>query len=122
MQPQQQSHHNLRPRRPTRQDDDTSDPSPLKESPATSENLGNNDHPPVEKFQSVEVQTADFEVPVIDMDDFERVGMNNKLNLLMAAINKVNTNFHLKIRECNERLHQCDSQITTKNSHTGESK
>ena len=41
------------------------------------------------------------EIPVIKMCDFEIVDMNNKLNLLMSAINKVNTNFHLKL----EALH-----------------
>ena len=33
------------------------------------------------------------EVPVVSMSDFEVVDLNNKLNLLMSAINKVNTNF-----------------------------
>ena len=37
------------------------------------------------------------EIPLIEMTDFETVNMDDKLNLLMSAINKVNTNFHLKI-------------------------
>ena len=36
------------------------------------------------------------EIPVINMEDFEVVDTNDKLNLLMAAINKINTNFHYK--------------------------
>ena len=36
------------------------------------------------------------EIPVVTMLDFEIVNTDDKLNLLMAAINKVNTNFHMK--------------------------
>ena len=34
------------------------------------------------------------EIPVVSMEDFKVVDMNDKLNLLMASINKINTNFH----------------------------
>ena len=36
------------------------------------------------------------EVPVISMEHFKEAEMNDKLDLLMAAINKINTNFHYK--------------------------
>ena len=36
------------------------------------------------------------EIPVISMEDFKQVQTDNKLNLLMVAINKINTNFHYK--------------------------
>ena len=39
------------------------------------------------------------QIPVINMEDFEVVDMNDKLNLLMSAINKINTTFHLKFEE-----------------------
>ena len=43
------------------------------------------------------VQTETGEIPVINMQDFQEVDMSDKLNLLMAAINKINTNMHLKL-------------------------
>lgn len=39
------------------------------------------------------------QIPVINMEDFEVVDMNDKLNLLTSAINKINTTFHLKFEE-----------------------
>ena len=36
----------------------------------------------------------EIEIPIMEMHNFEIVDMNDKLNLLMAAINKVNTSFH----------------------------
>ena len=41
------------------------------------------------------------EVPVIKMKDFSAVDMEEKLNLLMVAINKINTSFHHKFEELN---------------------
>ena len=38
-------------------------------------------------------ELRDREIPVINMKDFEEVDVGDKLNLLMAAINKINTNF-----------------------------
>ena len=35
--------------------------------------------------------------PVVSMADFEIVNTNDKLNLLMSAVNKINTNLHLKL-------------------------
>ena len=43
--------------------------------------------------------------PVISINDFSAVDMNGKLNLLMVAINKINTNFHLKFEAMNEHLY-----------------
>ena len=38
------------------------------------------------------------------MKDFEIVNTDDKLNLLMAAINKVNTSFHMKFDTLNKKL------------------
>ena len=38
------------------------------------------------------------------MSDFQQVDMNEKLDLLMSAINKINTNFHIKFEELNEKI------------------
>ena len=45
---------------------------------------------------STGIQTELTEIPVINMQDFESVNADDKLNLLMAAINKINTNMYLK--------------------------
>ena len=56
--------------------------------------LGEGDPPSaVNLKQSIKVK----EIPVIEMTAFETVNMDDKLNLLMSAINKVNTNFHLQL-------------------------
>ena len=44
------------------------------------------------------------EIPVIKMNDFEAVGMDEKLNLLMVAINKINTMFHHKFEDLNKQM------------------
>ena len=44
------------------------------------------------------------EMPVIDMQHFKMVGENDKLDLLMAAINKINTNFYYKMEDIRTRL------------------
>ena len=57
-----------------------------------------------ESYKSSEqgTQTVSLqEVPVVNMADFEVVDANDKLNLLMAAINKINTNFHYKMEDLN---------------------
>ena len=79
----------LRPRKPTREEGP--DPkTPVLLSASTQ--------------QSVEVQTEDFEVPVVTMEDFEVVDVNDKLNLLMSAINKINTSLHLKMESTQNEL------------------
>ena len=42
------------------------------------------------------------EIPVINMELFKQVDANEKLDLLMAAINKINTNFHYKFDSLNK--------------------
>ena len=42
--------------------------------------------------------------PVIQMQDFSAVNMEEKLNLLMVAINKINTNFYYKSEDLNKQL------------------
>ena len=44
------------------------------------------------------------EVPVINMDDFKNVDNTEKLDLLMAAINKINTNFHYKFDDLKTQM------------------
>ena len=42
--------------------------------------------------------------PVIEMKDFQQVNMNKKLNLLMMAINKINSSFHHKFEDLLKKL------------------
>ena len=42
--------------------------------------------------------------PVVNMADFETVNIDDKLNLLMYAINKINTNFHLTFKALNTKI------------------
>ena len=51
---------------------------------------------------------------VIDIKDFEAVNMEEKLNLIMVAINKVNTNFHHKFQELHNALNNKDDGIITR--------
>ena len=44
------------------------------------------------------------EIPFVSMSDFEIVDMNDKLNLLMSAINKMNNNFHHKFDSLKDQL------------------
>ena len=54
---------------------------------------------------STSSQTDDTEVPpIISMTDFKDVDSDNKLDLLMVAINKMNTNFHVKLDSLNQGL------------------
>ena len=43
-------------------------------------------------------------IPVVEMSDFEVVDMDDKLNLLMSAINKINTSFHLKFETLTKQI------------------
>ena len=53
------------------------------------------------------MQTDKFPgVPVIAMDYFRKVETGDKLDLLMAAINKINTNFHYKFEALSKTLCQ----------------
>ena len=52
------------------------------------------------------------EIPVVNMEDFKAVDANDKLNLIMAAINKINTNFHYKIDALNTKLSNEKDGIT----------
>ena len=58
-----------------------------------------------------EAQSGDSSVPavvkelaIISMSDFEVVNMDDKLNLLMSAINKINTTFHHKFESLNKKV------------------
>ena len=51
-----------------------------------------------------EKKVKEQEVPVIEIKDFTSVDMEEKLNLLMVAINKINTNFHHKFEALNNKL------------------
>ena len=48
------------------------------------------------------------------MNDFSTVNMDEKLNLLMVAINKMNTNFHHKLDDLNKQLNEGDNAIVTR--------
>ena len=44
------------------------------------------------------------EILVVPLDNFEIIGMDDKLNLLVSAINKMNTKFHNKLDELQKKL------------------
>ena len=54
------------------------------------------------------------EVPVVNMEDFEIVNMDDKLNLLMPAINKINTNFHHKFEAMEKQMAMQFANITSR--------
>ena len=56
-------------------------------------------------------EKVSLEIPVINMEDFAVVDMNDKLNLLMSAINKINTTFHLKFKELSDTV--TSEQVST---------
>ena len=56
---------------------------------------------------------------VINMKDFIEVNMDEKFNLLMCAINKMNTNFHLKFEEL-QNSNNITTQSLTKRLETYE--
>ena len=51
------------------------------------------------------------EIPVINMEHFSAVSMEDKLALLMTAINKINTNFHYKFNAFTHQLAGSTSSI-----------
>ena len=59
-------------------------------------------------------ETAVKEVPVINMSDFSQVDTDEKLNLIMVAINKMNTNFHHKFEQLNNQLNAKDTGLIAK--------
>ena len=80
------------------------------DSPSQPENLGNT--------KSVAVNMESTEV--IKMSDFEVVDdINDKLNLLMVAINKVNTNFHFKWEELQIQILDNKTTLTSKIESVG---
>ena len=60
--------------------------------------------PEKEKHTAAEPRQAVKDIPVIKMKDFEIVNLDDKLNLLMSAINKINTNFHIKLDSVKKEL------------------
>ena len=52
------------------------------------------------------------EVPVINMEDFTKAeDTNNKLDLLMAAINQINTNFHYNFEDLSKKITDEDEAL-----------
>ena len=47
---------------------------------------------------------TDKEVPIVSMEDFEVVDLNDKLNLLMPSMNKINTNFHHRFESLSKQM------------------
>ena len=91
-----------------------------------------NPEPGLQDLQSKEGQYPDPQQktpphkhnPIINMKDFIEVDMDEKLNLLMSAINKVNTNLHLKMENLQKavmdpkegisaRVTECENDVTT---------
>ena len=80
-----------------------------------SENLDiNNHHPPSEVLEdfpqstmtdsSLSSLTRSRDIPVMSMKYFQEVQLDDKLDLLMATINKINTNFHFKFEDLHKEL------------------
>ena len=77
----------------------------LEESEADTDTENNTDTPQeVLLTEDLQKQQEDLEVPVVSMSDFEVVDINDKLNLLMSGINKINTNFHHKFENLRKQL------------------
>ena len=51
---------------------------------------------------------------MIQMKDFSAVDIEEKLNLLMVAINKINANFHHKFEDLNKQLNDGDNGIVSR--------
>ena len=63
------------------------------------------DEPSIDNMENIENQPKKKEEQrVIKMDDFAAVNMEEKLNLLMVAINKINTNFHNKFKDMYKKI------------------
>ena len=58
--------------------------------------------------------TEQPEVPIVKMTDFKVVDVDDKLNLLMSAINKINTTFHYKFESLQQKLTGQINGITPK--------
>ena len=56
------------------------------------------------KGQDPDLSSQTVDKPVVNMEDFETVGTDEKLNLLMSAINKINTSFHMKIENLERKI------------------
>ena len=61
---------------------------------------------PKEKESESPKQQEQEQIEVIKMKDFTAVDSDEKLNLLMVAINKINTSFHHKFEELNVQLNE----------------
>ena len=80
----------------------------------SSENLKEVEEIVPESVCEKETQTVADEIPVIAMEDFKIVDANDKLNLLMAAINKVNTNFHLQLETIQKQMTEDKEELHSK--------
>ena len=68
---------------------------------------------PIKEKSSGEPESKDQEeIPVISMRDFQQVDMNEKLDLLMSAINKINMNFHHKFEDLSGKLKNIKEDLT----------
>ena len=76
------------------------------------ENSSNSGNNPKESYPK-EAETEE-EKPVINMSDFSAVDMNEKLNLLMVVINKINTNFHHKFEELYAQIFDGKEALATR--------
>ena len=60
-------------------------------------------------FSATQVESK--EKPVVKIADFSAVIMEEKLNLLIVAINKMNTNFHHKFEDLTRQLNDHEKEI-----------
>ena len=68
--------------------------------------------PQPSSMQEISEETgAKEKIEVIKMKDFTAVDSDEKLNLLMVAINKINTNFHHKFKELSDQLNDPEKGI-----------
>ena len=107
------------------------------EDPREEEGINNTQLHPTSPLKPSEPKKEDNieQIEVIKMKDFTAVDSDEKLNLLMVAINKINTSFHHKFEELNvqlneptngiaKRITRCESSIkdildTIENEETG---
>ena len=67
--------------------------------------------PVVQGNKTTRAVQVELEVPVVNMEDFEVVDLGDKLNLLMAAINKINTNLHLKNEDLQKQIQVGETKV-----------
>ena len=79
------------------------DGSPNKNTSEVSNSTNSNEQ---ENFQEEQEEKEQIEIPVVKMSEFAPADMDEKLNYLMAAINKVNTNLHYKLQETKDEITQ----------------